>query len=226
MQGWILPGDDRVPRWQPNAPVFMIRSLTSGAAALAFSLAAVPGLASAQGAATAAPASGFQVAPSTRATATVEFTAVVPANTPAANRPAPKRIVVDYGQPHLRGRDIVPLITPKDTPWRLGANAATSLVSDLELTIGGKPVPKGSYTLWLKRTGEAAELIVNRTTGPSAGTYAAAQDLVRVPLRVRKVGHSVEALQIALVPTPETNRGVLRILWGNLEMEADWEARP
>jgi hypothetical protein len=172
------------------------------------------------------PAPAYQLQPSGRATTVVELAARAPQGTPAAQRPAPKRITIDYGQPHLRGRDVAPLMTPDKGPWRLGANTSTSLVSDVDLTIGDKDVPKGSYTLWVQRKGDAAELVVNKQTGQWGTAHDAAHDLVRIPLRVRTISGPLDALQVVLVPTGGSTKGVLRIVWGTVEMEADWTAKP
>jgi hypothetical protein len=32
--------------------------------------------------------------------------------------------------------------------WRAGANEATTFVTDADLTVGGKTVPAGSYTIF------------------------------------------------------------------------------
>src|SRR5439155_26189642 len=49
----------------------------------------------------------------------------------------PSRIAITYSQPHARGRRIVGGLIPTDTVWRFGANAATTLHSDVDLTLGG-----------------------------------------------------------------------------------------
>ena len=196
----------------------------AGAAVLSL---AVASSSAAQGAPTAtAPAPGYQLQPSGRATTVVEMTVRMPQGTPAAQRPAPKRITIDYGQPHLRSRDVAPLMTPEKGPWRLGANTSTSLTSDVDLMIGDKEVPKGSYTLWVARKGDAAELVVNKQTGQWGTAHDAAHDLVRIPLRVRTISGPLDALQVTLVPTGGSTKGVLRIVWGTVEMEADWTAKP
>lgn len=42
------------------------------------------------------------------------------------------KIRVDYGQPHLRGRTLhTDSLVPYDTPWRTGANEATTLTTEL-----------------------------------------------------------------------------------------------
>src|SRR5262245_56313249 len=64
----------------------------------------------------------------------------------AGNRPP--SISVDYGVPHARGRTVNgALAGDLGTVWRLGANEATTLKTDVDLTIGTINVPKGSYTI-------------------------------------------------------------------------------
>jgi hypothetical protein len=91
---------------------------------------------------------------------------------------------VDYGRPAARGREIWGKLVPNDTVWRFGANAATQLKTDKDVTIGGLPVPQGTYTLFLYPTATSATLIVNKQTGQWGTAYDAAQDLVRIPLEL------------------------------------------
>ncbi|MES2523264.1 MAG: DUF2911 domain-containing protein [Gemmatimonadota bacterium] len=167
----------------------------------------------------------YALAPSGRAVTTVEFAARVPAGTPADQRPAPKRISIDYGQPHARGRDVLPLI-PTSAPWRAGANTSTTFTTDVDMVINGLSVPKGSYSLYVQRDAAGAKLIVNKQTTQWGTVYDAKQDLGRVDMRVRTLSQPLDALQIVLAPAATGNKGVLRIVWGTLEMETDWEAKP
>jgi hypothetical protein len=222
MQAWPRVMDD--PVHMPATSIFasMIRAFLrvgTGAAVLSCALAA--GLSAQQGGAQPA----YQIAASGRATTVVEITARVPASTPAAQRPSPKKITIDYGQPHARGRDVLPLV-PTTAPWRAGANTSTSFTTDVDLVVNRTPVPRGTYTLYVQRTDKGAQLIVNRQTGQWGTVYDAKQDLARVDMRVRTLSQPLDALQITLVPTPASMKGVLRIVWGTLEMETDWEARP
>lgn len=96
-------------------------------------------------------------------------------------------VVIDYGQPAMRGREIWGKLVPFDTVWRLGANSATQLKTDKDLDIGGKTVPAGLYTLWLLPTAKGASLIVGtQSTAPAAplwGTdFAKSTEVVRIPL--------------------------------------------
>src|SRR5690606_24109602 len=47
-------------------------------------------------------------------------------NTPAHS--GPSRMIIDYGQPHARGRTIFGDLVPYGQVWRLGANWATTLM--------------------------------------------------------------------------------------------------
>src|SRR5689334_2984594 len=75
---------------------------------------------------------GLRPAPSGRATSVVSLSVPRDPNAPAPPAgqaaPAPVTIVLDYGQPHLRGRKLhTDSLVPYDAPWRTGANDATTL---------------------------------------------------------------------------------------------------
>jgi hypothetical protein len=168
-----------------------------------------------------AQSASYRVEPSGRATTTVTLNRV---GGSGGDRPAPSRISIDYGQPHLRGRDVLTLM-PLNAAWRLGANTSTSITTDLDLVIGGASVPKGTYTLWTIRSANGTKLIVNKQTGQWGTDYNPAQDLVRIDMRTKKLAQPLEALQIALVPAQNGPSGVLRVTWGTVELETDWSVK-
>lgn len=215
-----------------NSASEMTRSslLRAGSGALLLAcITALPALAQANGAAGGAGRSGgqpaYQIQPSGRAVTVIEIAQRVAAGTPADQRPAPKKVLIDYGQPHARGRDVGPLV-PTTTWWRAGANAATTLTTEVDLNINGTLVPQGSYTLFVQRSANGAQLIVNKQLGQWGTAYDQKQDLARIDMRVRTLSQPLDALQIALVPTPGSLKGVLRMVWGTIEMETEWEAKP
>src|SRR5262245_66554293 len=55
---------------------------------------------------------------------------------------------VDYSSPAIRGRKIFGGLLPYDKLWRTGANASTKLTASRDFTFGGKPVPKGTYSVF------------------------------------------------------------------------------
>lgn len=170
----------------------------------------------------------YQGVPSGRVTAKVVLDAVVPAGTPAAQRPPSHTITVDYGQPHARGRAIAGALVPYGEVWRLGANDATTLTTPIDLEIGGVLVPKGTYALFALPTATSMHLIVSRKTGAGANVYDAAQDLARIPMRVHARAEGVESLQISLAPTGAEAPlgGTLRVLWGTMDASVPYLAKP
>lgn len=175
----------------------------------------------------AAQSNRLTAAASTRATSVVSLSAPRVQGQPA---PTPLTIKVEYGQPHVRGRAGLPTELAKDgTVWRVGANAATTLTTEVDLTIGGAEVPTGAYSLYAVREGGKTLLIINKNTGQWGTEYDGSKDLARVPLTSRTAAESLESLQIALVPAPSAPntaaRGVLSIAWGTMALAAEWVVR-
>lgn len=145
-----------------------------------------------------------------------------------AGQPAPKAMVVkiDYGQPHARGREVPAELANPGTVWRTGANASTTLTTDVDLVIGSANVPKGAYSIFTIRTADGYELIVNSNTGQWGTQYDQSKDFVRVPLTARTLAEPRESLQIALVPEADQSpTGLLTIAWGKLELSTSWAAK-
>lgn len=170
-------------------------------------------------------AAALRVAPSGRATTVVSLAVPRAQGAPApATPPAPLRIAIDYGQPHARGREVVGKVVPFDSVWRTGANSATTLTTDVDLTIGGARVPKGAYTLFTLPTKSGWKLIINRQTGQWGTEYHAERDLARVDLATRALREPAESFTIWLVPAPDAPaHGTLRMAWGNTELSTDWK---
>lgn len=139
----------------------------------------------------------------------------------------PARMVVDYGQPHARGRSIFGGLVPYGEVWRLGANMATHLTLDLNVRLGDLEVPRGAYTLYLIPREDGAQLIVNRQTKQWGTEYSLPQDLGRVQLHRRDLPETSESLTITLEPVlpqrqEDLPKGALRIAWGEVEYSTEW----
>lgn len=173
--------------------------------------------------------SGLRASPSSRAT--TEVTLAYPRDSaPPGAQPASIRI--EYGQPHLRGRSInTDSLVPWDKPWRTGANAATTLTTGVDLTIGGQPVPAGTYVLWTLPSRAGWKLMVQRSDAPgsmqAAMRYEPAGDVARVDLRSQALASPLESLTMWLIPSraPGAARGELRIGWGTTMLSTDWSVR-
>lgn len=118
-----------------------------------------------------------------------------------------KKITLDYGAPSVRGRKIFGALVPFNKVWRLGANKATHLTTDGDITIGGLAVPKGTYTLFALPTEGGMTLIVNKQTGQWGTVYDEKQDLGRVEMKVVKLNTQAETMSLSL------NGDSLRFEW-------------
>jgi len=146
-----------------------------------------------------------------------------------ASLTGPSRIAISYGQPHARGRKVEGGLIPLDTVWRFGANAATTLHTDLDITLGDVKLARGDYSLFILYTRTGYTLIVNRGTGQWGSDRDAAKDIGRVALASRTMAEPEPSLSIYLVPEapqPGTGyaelRGTLRIKWGTTELTTGW----
>lgn len=125
-------------------------------------------------------------------------------------------IVVDFGTPVRRGRDIFPAVVKWGEIWRTGANRATHFTTDRGLIFTGADgerleVPAGEYTLFSIPQEDGGWLIINRQTGQNGTAYDSAQDLGRLRLRRATLDEPVETFTIAVDPT--AGGGVLRLAW-------------
>jgi hypothetical protein len=121
-------------------------------------------------------------------------------------------LLVDYGRPHKRGREIFGGIVPWDQVWRTGANAATGFTTDADLKVGGTRIPKGSYTLWSVPSKNGAKLIINSETGQWGTAYDASKDFAKLDLGTESLPQPVETFTIA-IDSKGGSAGVLKLQW-------------
>jgi hypothetical protein len=129
---------------------------------------------------------------------------------------AGKEISIDYSAPSKRNRVIFGELVPYGKVWRTGANAATTLHTAANLTIGDLNVPAGTYTLYSIPTEHDWTLIVNKQNGQWGTEYDEKQDLGRVKLKVAPVRSSVETFVVGIQPT-KGNEAVLTFTWDTIE---------
>ena len=114
-----------------------------------------------------------------------------------------KTIKIDYSSPRAKGRKIFgeaseKALVPYGQIWRTGANDATTFVTDTNVTVGGKAVPAGSYTIFTVPKADAWSLVISKKTGEWGTDYPGEKkDLVRVPMTVSKTSAPVENFTIA-----------------------------
>jgi hypothetical protein len=125
-----------------------------------------------------------------------------------------KWIEITYGRPIKRGRDVFgsgadygKALNSGAPVWRAGANVSTRLMTEAPLSIGGKMVPPGEYSLFIElKSPTEWTLIVSsygakktggdKTPGTLWGAfdYTPEKDVVRVPMTVAKTSFSLDQL--------------------------------
>jgi hypothetical protein len=108
-----------------------------------------------------------------------------------------KSIHVAYSSPQAKGRKIYGGLVPYGEPWRTGANEATTFVNDVDVTVGGKTIPAGSYTMFTVPGQDKWTLIISKKTGEWGIPYPEGNDLLRADMTVSKTSAPVENFTIS-----------------------------
>lgn len=128
-----------------------------------------------------------------------------------------QKITIDYGRPPLGSHSVSQL--PVGGVWRLGMNQATRIESSGDLSVGGTTVKAGTYTLWIKRTGESTwTLAFHPTTQRPDGRPLWGQPpqttgfIAETPLKHEKAKDSVDQVTITLADAK--GKAAFKVQWG------------
>jgi Protein of unknown function (DUF2911) len=127
-----------------------------------------------------------------------------------------KAVVIEYGRPVLKGRDMLAQAEVGKS-WRLGADAATTLKSEADLLFGDVTVPKGTYVL------TATKLAADKWTLTVATNDTDKKKVAEVPLIPKALAAEVEQFTIAL--KADKDKGVLTVSWGKTALEATFTGK-
>ena len=127
---------------------------------------------------------------------------------------AGKAVAIDYGRPSLKGRDMLGQ-AEVGKAWRMGADDATTLKTDADLSFGGTAVPKGEYVLTATKVADG-QWQLNVITKEKA-------KVADVPLEVAKAAAAVETLTIEL--TGDKDKGTFTMSWGELALKTSFTGK-
>lgn len=124
-------------------------------------------------------------------------------------------ILVTYGRPAVRDREIFGELVPYGRWWRSGANESTVVVFPVDVRVQGETVPAGTYSLYTIPDEEEWTIIINRKL--SWGTeYDENEDLLRVTATPEQ-SHHVEQMMIYF-ENVTAESGDLVIHWANTKV--------
>jgi len=140
------------------------------------------------------------------------------------------RVTVTYGRPYSknpRGTDIRKIwggLVPYGKAWRLGADEATTLVTQQPLAFGETTIPAGAYTLYMVPEENGAKLAFSSTLGGWGIPVDEKHDVARIDMKKEAVEADVPQLQIA-VEKGASGGGVLKITWEKSEYSAPFTVK-
>lgn len=104
-------------------------------------------------------------------------------------------ISINYSSPSVKGRVIWGELVPFNKIWRAGANAATTIESDKDLTIEGSKLPAGKYSFFVIPNEKECVLIFNKVDKMSGtSNYNEKEDQLRITVKQQLSDKTVESL--------------------------------
>ena len=137
---------------------------------------------------------------------------------------APPLARVIYSRPQRDNRTVFGELIKYNEVWRLGANEATEIEFFKDVTIAGKKVLKGRYTLYAIPAETKWTLIINKDTDTwGAFVYDQKKDVVRTEVPVQKLPSPVEPFSMSFV---KSDKGAnLVIAWENISVSLPVEIK-
>lgn len=110
---------------------------------------------------------------------------------------------VFYNRPYKKGRNIFGGLVPYGQVWRTGANEATTFQTATDLSIDGKSLKAGKYTLWTIPEATSWTVIFNSKqyawgVNRSGASREAEEDALQVVVPVGNIPNEVEQFTITL----------------------------
>jgi len=145
-----------------------------------------------------------------------------------------KWIVVDYSRPLLRGRKNIfgsgaeygKVVSDGSPVWRAGANATTTLTTQVPLSVGGKTLQPGIYNVFVDlKEGNWTLVVSNQDRQPKydpkdkvklygSYNYDPKFDVVRAPMQLDTLDQAIEQFTIAMCNVTDTSLSMLMV-WEN-----------
>ncbi|OMQ10436.1 DUF2911 domain-containing protein [[Flexibacter] sp. ATCC 35103] len=127
-------------------------------------------------------------------------------------------VKVIYARPSVKGRTIFGDVVKFGEVWRVGANENTEIKFYKAVTIDGKKIPAGTYSLFAIPEKDKWTIIINKELDLWGGyAYDESKDFVRVSVPVKSVSEVIEALSIAF--TSKDSVANLVIGWDKTTVE-------
>lgn len=118
-----------------------------------------------------------------------------------ANKQAIARVI--YSRPSKRDRTIFGDLVKYGEVWRTGANEATEIDFFKDVTINGKNVKAGSYSIYTIPGEDEWTFILNSQTNQWGNKYDPSKDVLKVSMSSMPAPQVIENFSISFVEEPE-----------------------
>lgn len=129
------------------------------------------------------------------------------------------RVTVTYGRPYTknpRGGEVRKVwggLVPYGKAWRMGADEATTLITQQPLVIGETTIPAGAYTLYFVPNEDgSAKLAFSSTLGGWGVPVNEKTDVARVDAKKETLETDVDQFTVA-VEKGASGGGVIKLSW-------------
>jgi hypothetical protein len=125
-------------------------------------------------------------------------------------------ITIDYSQPALKNRTIGKDIAPYGKVWRTGANEATIFEVSKDVTVEGKALPAGKYSLYTIPNENEWIVIFNKSWDQWGTAYKENQDQLRITVKPETSESFQESFTFNI-----SKGGEVSLVWGKTEIDFD-----
>ena len=136
---------------------------------------------------------------------------------------------LEYSRPSMRGRAIFgegdEFLVQYGKTWRTGANRATKLSFDSNVTIGGVEVKKGTYAVLTVPHEGAWEVKLYKHESTSWSSYVEKEAVATIKAKAIETKHKVETFTMSFQGLADAGKGRLEILWSNTIVVLDIDTK-
>lgn len=146
--------------------------------------------------------------------------AYLPDNYAHDRDPGEKAVIkIYYSRPQKNDRDIFGSKVPYGKVWRLGANESAEFKAYQDITIGGKQLKAGTYSIFTIPEKDQWTIIFNSDLDYwGAYSYNEKNDVLRITAPVKPMSDVVEAFSIQFEEKSD-NAAILRMAWDKTLVE-------
>ncbi len=128
-------------------------------------------------------------------------------------------IVINYGSPGVRGRNIWGGLVGYDEVWVSGAHTATSITFERDVLIKDTKVAAGTYAFFSIPGKKEWTLILNKNYNQHlADDYTEKEDVVRVVVKAQTAKHATQRLTYTIDAKEGSASGSISLMWEKVKV--------